>query len=95
MTHLEGTLCLVNAHGPWFRVQGRHLAKPGVRVSLSPQEGVTVDVAFGRQMWVTFGWYPRHALCSETCATGSLPSLRHRCWAKRLRRRTFILPARA
>jgi hypothetical protein len=93
MAHVEGTLCLVNTHGPWFRVQGRHLAKPGLRVRLSPQEGVIIDAVFGRQVWVTLGWYPRHLACREVRGVGGLPSLRHRCWAKSLRARTIIFPA--
>jgi hypothetical protein len=93
MAHLEGTLCLVNASGPWFRLQGRHLAKPGVRVRMSSQEGVIVDLAFGRQAWLTLGWYPRHVLCREVRGVGGMPSLRHRCWAKNLRSRTITFPA--
>lgn len=85
MAHVEGVLTLVNSHGPWFRIQGAHLATPGVRVQLSAESGITVDLIFGRAMWVRLGWYPKHSHCrSGVLPSSGLPALLHRCWAKKL-----------
>lgn len=85
MAHVEGVLTLVNSHGPWFRIQGAHLAESGARVQLSAESGITVDLVFGSALWIRFGWYPKHSACRSGHLTSSgLPALLHRCWAKRL-----------
>lgn len=84
MTHLEGVLTLVSDTGPWFRIQGRHIrptdAKPvGLRLTLDPHTGITVDVHLGTSVWFRGGWLPGHSLCSADA----------RCWTRRLKPRVY------
>jgi hypothetical protein len=56
----------------------------GVRLSLDPHTGITLDVHLGGAMWVRAGWYPAHAWCHTRPLTQDPAPTEHRCWGKYL-----------
>lgn len=87
MSHLEGVLTLVSDSGPWFRVQGRHVrpvgaSRVGVRLSVDPHSGLTVDVHLGLGLWIRAGWFPTHSHCRVLGPVEDHMASSHRCWGR-------------